>query len=500
MNDAIEFSFPVELIGHVRSLFSSSSSALSVFSEFPDQAIPGGSADTEALRKAGILDALGHLSPVFQKTLVFLACPEASTSVSIEGKFGHQKFTIFHAAGLSHSVLVNFAENQLDIIDPAHLELATQYFSNHVGSNRSIPIPFDIELPIAQALIFSSVLDLHRKAEVNKILGEQSSVSFSPTEIQNHLLNSSDSTQWIVPGIKSQLSAPFQIVSLEKELIQLVKSGLCVLDNGNFSLKSPALQIAQNLVIATRKISISLARIFRGSQLTNINYLFLQGCYSLFFGFSVINETNVRFSCYNNSQFLEKGAFWLYKGIYELPEPTPSEGFAQETLIVSAPSSTVWKLLPKSSPIPQGTRTTSALAPIPIVGSIRFGRSPDNQIVLSDPSVSRLHAQIELRDGFCWLADLNSSNGTFVNGNKIKNNVKLSNADQIQIGPFTYEVHSEEASTPRKEQAEYQPLITTTEPEMAIKASDKQLLCPRCGQPVTQSMHYCDQCGQSLEG
>jgi pSer/pThr/pTyr-binding forkhead associated (FHA) protein len=48
--------------------------------------------------------------------------------------------------------------------------------------------------------------------------------------------------------------------------------------------------------------------------------------------------------------------------------------------------------------------------------SITIGRAPDNMIVIDDPSVSNRHAQLDLTGKTYCLKDLDSTNGTKVNG------------------------------------------------------------------------------------
>ena len=61
------------------------------------------------------------------------------------------------------------------------------------------------------------------------------------------------------------------------------------------------------------------------------------------------------------------------------------------------------------------------------------GRDPKNDIVLDDRRVSRRHAEVRLRLGRYTLYDLQSTNGTFVNGRRIAEMV-LSDDDRITIG------------------------------------------------------------------
>ena len=64
---------------------------------------------------------------------------------------------------------------------------------------------------------------------------------------------------------------------------------------------------------------------------------------------------------------------------------------------------------------------------------ITLGREEDNAIRLNDERVSRFHAKIQIDDGRVILTDLESTNGTRVNGHPIKMRV-LQQGDQISIG------------------------------------------------------------------
>ncbi len=64
-----------------------------------------------------------------------------------------------------------------------------------------------------------------------------------------------------------------------------------------------------------------------------------------------------------------------------------------------------------------------------------IGRADDADIVVDDETISRRHARLELRQDGSWhLVDLGSTNGTFMNGNKVGDST-LSDGDQIQLGP-----------------------------------------------------------------
>ena len=66
---------------------------------------------------------------------------------------------------------------------------------------------------------------------------------------------------------------------------------------------------------------------------------------------------------------------------------------------------------------------------------ITIGRHPDNNIVINDPIVGRHHLRItQYEDGHFSVLDLNSKNGTYVNGKRVYGEVRLNPNDEIQIG------------------------------------------------------------------
>ena len=69
---------------------------------------------------------------------------------------------------------------------------------------------------------------------------------------------------------------------------------------------------------------------------------------------------------------------------------------------------------------------------------IQIGRDPTNDVVLPSPSVSRFHAQVERVGQRYRVEDLRSSNGTFVNGERIEGAVWLRPNDSIRIGQFRF--------------------------------------------------------------
>jgi pSer/pThr/pTyr-binding forkhead associated (FHA) protein len=68
-----------------------------------------------------------------------------------------------------------------------------------------------------------------------------------------------------------------------------------------------------------------------------------------------------------------------------------------------------------------------------------IGRRPDCGVRIQTSDVSRRHCEIESQDDRVLIRDLGSSNGTFVNGQRVEE-VKLSPGDTIQVGPVAFTV------------------------------------------------------------
>ncbi len=62
------------------------------------------------------------------------------------------------------------------------------------------------------------------------------------------------------------------------------------------------------------------------------------------------------------------------------------------------------------------------------------GRDLNNDIVINDPEISRRHARFVLHSGGCMLEDLGSTNGTFLNSQRITGPVALTHGQMITFG------------------------------------------------------------------
>ncbi|WP_116812591.1 FHA domain-containing protein [Steroidobacter cummioxidans] len=62
-----------------------------------------------------------------------------------------------------------------------------------------------------------------------------------------------------------------------------------------------------------------------------------------------------------------------------------------------------------------------------------FGRQAECDVLLTEGHASRRHARLVLAEDGYWLEDLGSSNGTFINGNRISGRVKLASGDRLRF-------------------------------------------------------------------
>jgi pSer/pThr/pTyr-binding forkhead associated (FHA) protein len=67
---------------------------------------------------------------------------------------------------------------------------------------------------------------------------------------------------------------------------------------------------------------------------------------------------------------------------------------------------------------------------------ITIGRKKGNAVRLTEQNISRWHARLLQKDGEFFIEDLNSYNGTRVNGSKVSKIARVQENDEIQIGDY----------------------------------------------------------------
>jgi FHA domain len=81
----------------------------------------------------------------------------------------------------------------------------------------------------------------------------------------------------------------------------------------------------------------------------------------------------------------------------------------------------------------------SPIAAHPLVSHARvvLGRGPACQVVFAEETVSRRHAELRLEDGVWHLRDLGSTNGTWVNGRRVRE-AEVRPGDEVRLGAVRF--------------------------------------------------------------
>lgn len=103
---------------------------------------------------------------------------------------------------------------------------------------------------------------------------------------------------------------------------------------------------------------------------------------------------------------------------------------------------------------------------------VTVGRASTNDVVVEDSSTSRLHAVLENYAGAWSVRDLGSSNGTFVNGERIVGESSLQPGDEVRLGNSRLVFRTDRPSDLRA--------TTSAEPPPAITARERDVLIGLC--------------------
>src|SRR5258706_438142 len=85
--------------------------------------------------------------------------------------------------------------------------------------------------------------------------------------------------------------------------------------------------------------------------------------------------------------------------------------------------------------------------PVPDGKTILIGRDSSTSLPLRDTMTSRMHFKVENREDGYWLHDLESMNGTYLNGARVRGEaVKLNYGDLIKAGETFFTFQSDDVS------------------------------------------------------
>ena len=135
----------------------------------------------------------------------------------------------------------------------------------------------------------------------------------------------------------------------------------------------------------------------------------------------------------------------------------------------------------------------------PVQERMGVGRNPNSELVIDDDHISRQHARIELRHGELWLRDLESANGSFVNGERLTGGCLLLHGDEVAFDNYSYQVIAQGGDlTPVRrvraggsEQAVLRPppTITSDTTEVAVVADETEAEVWRAESPSNRGFY-----------
>ena len=123
------------------------------------------------------------------------------------------------------------------------------------------------------------------------------------------------------------------------------------------------------------------------------------------------------------------------------------------------------------------------------LGANRVGRSPSADFIIVHPTVSGMHCELQLINGGVIIRDLESTNGTFVNGKRIQE-AALTTGQTLLLGDVELFVENADVTVA---------IPKFTDPELAappVVLDDGSMICPR--HPGARVTHRCMQCKEVM--
>lgn len=123
---------------------------------------------------------------------------------------------------------------------------------------------------------------------------------------------------------------------------------------------------------------------------------------------------------------------------------------------------------------------------VTVSDSLSIGRGSDNDVVLGSKQVSRNHAVLSVLDGQLYVKDLDSSNGTFINDERIEGNMSslLQANDTIGFASFNFKVNTSATDAETETQTES---LTPVLADDAAVISETDIKEPVAAEPMVEA-------------
>jgi pSer/pThr/pTyr-binding forkhead associated (FHA) protein len=122
------------------------------------------------------------------------------------------------------------------------------------------------------------------------------------------------------------------------------------------------------------------------------------------------------------------------KDLRRTTAPAPdATGFHAAPAFAEAPrrGSDAWLIAERGGGLQEGQR-------FDLIGGLSVGRSKEADVQIDDRYASGLHARVFSREGRFYVEDMNSTNGTLLNGATLQGEAELIDGDTVQIGDTVF--------------------------------------------------------------
>ncbi len=119
-----------------------------------------------------------------------------------------------------------------------------------------------------------------------------------------------------------------------------------------------------------------------------------------------------------------------------------------------------------------------------VTNRAKIGRNPDCEVRIDESKVSRSHALLEYTPQGWILTDQNSSNGTWIQGQRITSSRRLLSGEEFLLGETKLKFT--------------EPLLAPKETSQVSNQVVQTQFCSGCGMTVTPDMRFCQGCGSRV--
>lgn len=235
--------------------------------------------DVAELVSLGIVDNNRNLSPNFEHMLYVLTCAEAFGRIKLGGGDLHD-YTLFFDPKGGSSVSVKLSSDGFILEDPADGNLAIQSLGQYTGESIIQTIDFNEELPVNEAYVLATYMDLRRRDLLRQLAnGWESEVfPYDASVIMAAIGTEPDPANTLLNtvAVKSPLSDSLSDVHVSEAINSLVNKKLLSIKDGGFILTEGASRAAERLLLIDNIITVSAGKVTSKGRVVVVGLTCLQ--------------------------------------------------------------------------------------------------------------------------------------------------------------------------------------------------------------------------------